>query len=228
MDSAETLRVRDRHAVAALPFSFLLGAILPAILGCAPTWNGPESRSAETHQNYLAIFQVDPLWVTLTQTLLANLFRWLDPSAAGVGDHAQTPKAAFRWTRTSYLLAASSSAIGHVYTAARIYTSNDEGTNLVRMRVPNSLGGPTGGLPDTLARGTFLYLQFDIPIFELASLVWAFVLLSKLPNRPRMSGLMMAVMMLIGYITIGAGATVSLALYVREGLLWEKGKAQTR
>ncbi|RWA08089.1 hypothetical protein EKO27_g7000 [Xylaria grammica] len=216
IDGADILRVRDQNAAAALPFSFLLGAVLPAVAGCAPTWNGPESRSPEVHQKYLAFFQIDPLWVALVQTLLVKLFRRLSV--------AQAPKAAYRWTRVSYLLAAASSAIGHIYTAARIYTSTDEGTNLARMRVPRPPHGPTGGLPDLVARGTFLYLQFDIPIFELASMAWAFLLLSRLPNRARKSDLTLAFTMLIGYLTVGAGATVSLALYVREGLLLEKRK----
>ncbi|GAW21539.1 hypothetical protein ANO14919_110620 [Xylariales sp. No.14919] len=216
IDSADVLRVRDQNAAVALPFSFLLGAVLPAVVGCAPTWNGPESRSPEVHQKYLAFFQIDPLWVALVQTLLVKLFRRLSV--------AQAPKAAYRWTRVSYLLAAASSAIGHIYTAARIYTSTDEGTNLARMRVPRPPHGPTGGLPDLVARGTFLYLQFDIPIFELASMAWAFLLLSRMPNRARKSDLTLALTMLIGYLTVGAGATVSLALYVREGLLLEKRK----
>ncbi|RYC58313.1 hypothetical protein CHU98_g7899 [Xylaria longipes] len=223
IDNAEVLRVRDQDAAGALPFSFLLGAILPAVLGCAPTWAGPESRSPEVHQKYLAFFQVDPLWMILIQALLTKFFRWLRSTEGG--DIVRTPQTAHRWTRTSYLLAAASSAIGHIYTAARIYTSTEEGTNLARMRIPYSLEGPTGGLPDILARGTFLYLQFDIPIFELASLVWAFVLLSRTPNQSGRSALRLAITMLIGYLTIGAGATVSLALYVREGLLPEKGKA---
>ncbi|KAI1308309.1 hypothetical protein F5Y03DRAFT_350653 [Xylaria venustula] len=222
IDDAEILRVRDQNAAIALPFSFLLGAILPAILGSAPTWNGPDSRTPGVHQKYLAVFQVDPLWVTLIQTLLTKLFHRLFSTESG--DLIQTPKTAHRWIRASYLLAAASSAIGRVYTAARIYTSTEEGTNLVRMRVPHPPAGPSGGIPNALARGTFLYLQFDIPIFELSSLAWAFLLLTRMPNRPRESNLTLASAMLIGYLTIGAGATVSLALYVREGRLLEKGK----
>ncbi|KAI0206713.1 hypothetical protein F4808DRAFT_405002 [Astrocystis sublimbata] len=226
IDNAEILRVRDPDAASALPFSFLLGAVLPGILGCAPTWTGQESRSPQEHQKYLAIFQVDPLWVTLTQTLLATLFRWLRSSE---GSHfIHDPKTAHMWTRASYLLAATTSTIGRVYTTARVYASTEEGTNLARMRIPYLMDGPTGGIPDTLARGTFLYLQFDIPIFELASMVWAYVLLCKVPSSPyqsTQSALKLALTMLVGYLTIGAGATVSLALYVREGLLPEKGKA---
>jgi hypothetical protein len=227
VDSAEILRVRDQDVAEALPFSFLLGAIFPAILGCAPTWDGPGSRSPEVHQNYLAFFQVDPLWVTLIQTILTKVFRWLHSRKGSVNPgHALSQ--AHKWTRASYLLAAASSAIGHVYYAARLYTSTDERTNLARIRVPNPPGGPTGGLTDILARGPFLYLQFDIAIFDMASLLWAFLLLSRMQNRPRMSDLTLAATLLIGYLTLGAGATVSLALYAREGLLpgeVKKGKA---
>ncbi|KAI3326288.1 hypothetical protein HD806DRAFT_520913 [Xylariaceae sp. AK1471] len=222
VDSAEILRVRDQNVAEALPFSFLLGAIFPAILGCAPTWDGPGSRSPEVHQNYLAFFQVDPLWVTLIQTILTKVFRWLRSSK--VADPGRAPRRAHKWTQASYLLAAASSAIGHVYSAAKLYTSTDERTNLVRIRVPYPPGGPTGGLPDLLARSPFLFLQFDITIFDIASLVWAFLLLSRMPDRPRISDLTLAFMMSIGYLTIGAGATVSLALYIREGLLPEKAK----
>ncbi|KAK5629001.1 hypothetical protein RRF57_004716 [Xylaria bambusicola] len=221
-DGADILRVRDRDAAMALPFSFLLGAILPAILACAPTWNGPDSRSPEVHQTYMAIFQVDPLWVTLLHTLLPKLFCWL--RANENGDRSQAPKTAHMWIRASYLLAAVSSAMGRIYTVARLYMSSEEGTNLARMRIPSPPQGPANGLPDVLARGTFLYLQYDVLIFDFASLSWAFLLLLRMSNRPKASNLTLAFIMLIGYLTIGAGATVSLALYVRESLLLEKGK----
>ncbi|KAI0521977.1 hypothetical protein F5B22DRAFT_594906 [Xylaria bambusicola] len=222
IDGADILRIRDRDAAMALPFSFLLGAILPAILACAPTWNGPDSRSPEAHQKYMAIFQVNPLWVTLLQTLLPKLFRWLHPNESS--DRPQASKTAHTWVRTSYLLAAVSSAMGHIYTVARLYMSSEEGTNLARMRIPSPPQGPASGLPDVLARGTFLYLQYDVLIFDFASLSWAFLLLLRMFNWPKASNLTLAFIMFIGYLTIGAGATVSLALYVRESLLLEKGK----
>ncbi|KAI1357814.1 hypothetical protein F5Y08DRAFT_138843 [Xylaria arbuscula] len=219
-DGADVLRVRDRDTAAALPFSFLLGAILPAILACAPTWNGPDSRSPEVHQKYLAIFQVDPLWVALIQTLMPKLFRWLRSSKRD--GLKESPKTAHTWIRSSYLLAAACSAMGRIYSVARVYMSTEEGTTLARIRIPSPPEGPVGGLPDPLARGTFLYLQYDVPIFEFASLSWAFLLLTRMPNRPQASNLTLAMIMLIGYLTIGAGATASLALYVRESLLQEK------
>ncbi|KAI8625676.1 hypothetical protein F5Y19DRAFT_449187 [Xylariaceae sp. FL1651] len=224
VDSAEILRVRDQDAAEALPFSFLLGAIFPAILGCAPTWDGPGLRSPEAHQNYLAFFQLDPLYVTLIQTILTRIFHRLH--ARKGGDPGRGPRRAHWWIQASYLLAAASSAMGHIYTAARIYSSTEKTTNLARMTVPYSLAGPVGGLPDILARSTFLYLQFDVPIFSFASLAWAYLLLSRMANRPRISNVTLACTILVGFFTIGAGATVSLALYVREGLLSEKGKAR--
>ncbi|KAI1825275.1 hypothetical protein F4861DRAFT_203453 [Xylaria intraflava] len=220
VDSAKILRVRDLNAATALPFSFLLGAVLPAILGLAPTWEGPDSRSPEVHQKYLAILQLDPIWIALTQAIVTNALGRTRP-----GSGVDPCRAAHGWTRSSYLLAAASSAIAHLYTAARILASTDERTNLLRMRVPSPLDGPTGGLPDILARRSILFLQFDIPILDVASLAWVFFLLSRTTNGPRMSASKLALMLLIGYVTIGAGATVSLALYVREGTLPEKDES---
>ncbi|KAI1270609.1 hypothetical protein F5Y18DRAFT_17934 [Xylariaceae sp. FL1019] len=220
-DDAETLQVRDTSVAKALPFSFLLGAVLPAILGLAPTWEGPGSRSPEAHQICLAFFQVDPLWVMLTQAILTEAFRWSHNSSSDV---QQASKSARNWTRSAYVAAAVSSTIGHLYTVARIYSSSNENTNILRMRIPSSWNGPTGGVPDMLARGTFLYLQMDIIIFDVASLVWAFALLSRLPNM-RMSSITLALAMLAGWAVLGAGGTVSLALLVREGLLPEKSSA---
>ncbi|KAI0152903.1 hypothetical protein GGR57DRAFT_503411 [Xylariaceae sp. FL1272] len=221
IDTAETLQVRDTSVAKALPFSFLLGAVIPAIMGCAPTWERPGSRTAEAHQKHLAFFQVDPLWVMLTQAILTKAFRQFNSTSS---DIQQASKPAQNWIRVGYIAAAASSTIGHLYTVARIYSSSDENTNFLRMRVPSSLNGPTGGVPDMLARGTFLYLQLDIIIFDVASLFWAFTLLSRLPSLG-MSRTRLALVMLAGWFVIGAGGTVSLALLVREGLLPVKSSA---
>ncbi|KAI2630027.1 hypothetical protein GGS21DRAFT_211448 [Xylaria nigripes] len=219
VDSTEILRVRDQGAAMALPWSFLIGAVLPTILGCAPTWNGPNSRAPEIHQKYLAFFQVDPLWVILTQIILTKVFGQICSNDGG-----NAPRTAHKWTRVSYLAAAASATIGHLYTIARIYNSTDERTNLLRMYLPVPPYGPTDGVPNPIARGTFLYLQFDVLIFGTASLMWVFWLLLGTTHRLKMSALKLATLLVIGGFTIGVGATVSLALYVREGILPEKEK----
>ncbi|CAJ2503148.1 Uu.00g105420.m01.CDS01 [Anthostomella pinea] len=216
IDSSDILRVRNVDAARALPFSFLLGAIFPAVLGSAPTWNGPDSRTPEVHQKLLAAWQPDPIWVSLIQYVLTK-------SSAGLRSRGEVHPNAQLWIRTAYLVSAASSALGHIYTMGRIFLSTDEGTNLVRMCLPFPFTGPSG-VPDILARGPWLYLQYDILSFDAASLSWAFILLTRMPNGPRISKLALAVLLLAGFVTIGSGATVSLALYVREGMLPEKAK----
>ena len=215
------LQVRDVNAARAIPFSFLLGAIVPAVVGSAPTWNGPESRSPEVHQGILAVWQADPIWVSLIQIALTNSSSWLRGERSG-GQKCDA-RAAHAWTRASYLVAAVCSGLGHLYTMGRIFTSTNEGTNFVRMYVPFPFTGPAG-VPDILARGPFLYLQYDVFIFSVASLTWAFLALSRVPGGPPLSNLGLAFALTGGYFTIGAGATVSLALYVREGLLPENAR----
>lgn len=231
------LRVRDADAAKALPFSFLLGAIAPAVVALAPTWQGPDARSATVHQTYLALFQVNPLWVASIQAILTLAFRRMRLSGGGGGAAgpglaatmtAADIRTAHRWARSSYLVAAGSSSMGHVYTAARAWVSTDKDANLFRMRVPSPPYGPAGGNSQLLARGTFLYLQFDVIIFDVACLVWAFLLLSRggaAQARLGISKAALALAFLTGWIVIGAGGTVSLALFLREGLLQAKPPA---
>lgn len=222
-DSAEVLQVRNINAARAIPFSFLLGAIVPAIVGSAPTWNGPESRSPEVHQEILAAWQLDPIYVSLIQMALTNSSSWLQGERSG--GQKRDARAAHAWTRASYLAAAFCSSLGHLYTVGRFLTSTNEGTNFVRMYVPFPFTGPAGA-PDILARGPWLFLQYDVIIFSIASLTWIFLLLSRMSRGPPLSNLGLAFALTSSCITIGAGATVSLGLYVREGLLPDKAKGK--
>lgn len=86
------------------------------------------------------------------------------------------------------------------------------------MYVPFPFTGPAG-VPDILVRGPWLFLQYDVIIFSVTSLTWVFFLLSRGPRGPPLSNLGLALALTGSCITVGAGATVSLALYVREGLL---------
>ncbi|KAI1437788.1 hypothetical protein GGR50DRAFT_604920 [Xylaria sp. CBS 124048] len=219
VNSARTFPVRDLNAAMALPFSYFLGAVVPVVLVLAPAWKGPNSRPPEAHQNYIALFQPSPLWMALIQTIMTGLLGRLPRSRNGGGSSGNPTRTAHGWTRATYLLAAVTSALTRLYTAVRIYTSTDATTSVLQLRIPSPPSGPARGLPDVLARGALLFLQFDIPIFEFASLSWAFWLLSSTTKGPWISGPKLAFVLLVGYITIGAGATVSLALFVREGLL---------
>ncbi|RYP71304.1 hypothetical protein DL771_004881 [Monosporascus sp. 5C6A] len=209
----EVYRVRNLNKARAIPFSFLIGAIIPALIGMAPTWNGPDSRSVVAHQTILAIWQPDPIWVAWIQMGLQNMTRWL---RGQTGPDVRKPTHnSFLWIRGSYVLAAVSSAVGHLYAVGRVLTSNDQNTNFVRMYVPFPFTGPAG-VPDILIRGPWLFLQYDLIIIGLSSISWAFILLARTPAGQRPSKPMLVLLMLAGYVTIGPGATVSLALYARE------------
>ena len=190
----------------AVPFSFLLGAIVPAIIGMLPTWIEPSARSARVHQNILAAWQPDPLWVSIfQQAIVAVLARRAKPEE----------RKGQRCVQISYLLAAASSAIGHLYVISYMSTSADSLQRLVRMYVPFLWSGPSQ-TTDILVHGPWLFLQYDLIIISLSSLSWGYSLLRRVrfDGAPTRSSLLAA--LLFGTLTIGPGATVSLALLWRE------------
>ena len=201
-----------------LPLSFILGAVVPAVVGMAPTWFGPELRSAEMHQILLAAWQPDPIWVS-----------WTLQAAAYAGTHfigrsAGTPedrRKAYWWVRVSYLLAAILSALGHLYVVSRIISSYGETVNFTRMYVPFPITGPAGTASNIFARGPWLFLQYDFLIISLSSLSWAYLLLRQTAWAQRFSRGILGLIMFVGTVTIGPGASVSLALFVRESQLHE-------
>lgn len=126
---SKTTPVSDLNTARAIPASFVLGAIAPVVVGMLPTWLGPRSRAAIHHQDILAAWQPDPVWVSWIFTTLASLGSW---ATAGTTSCAED---SYQWIRGSYLLAATSSAAGHLYVIERILTSNDESLSIIRMYV---------------------------------------------------------------------------------------------
>lgn len=191
----------------AIPLSFLAGAIFPAVLGMLPTWM---TRSPRAHQFILAAWQLDPVWVSVFHAGLTMLFSLLPRSE---GD----TRAAVWWTRLSFLVAAATCAIGHLYVLGRILISENERLSFTRMYVPRLLTGPADSTSQ-LARGPWLFLQYDFIIYSLASLSWVFILLSRM--KPRVSWidrLNLSLLMFLGAVSLGPGTVVSLALWWREG-----------
>lgn len=87
----------------------------------------------------------------------------------------------------------------------------------------------TGGAGDAekLLRGPWLFLQFDLIIIALASLSWVYLLLCDLVGGQKLSGSRLVLALLTSLVLLGPGATVSLALFWREGLL-EQLRKETR
>ncbi|KAI2609239.1 hypothetical protein GGR54DRAFT_651825 [Hypoxylon sp. NC1633] len=210
---ARIMRVVDSNQAAAIPFAFLFGAVTPFLIGMAPTWLGPSSRSAAKHQIILAAWQPDPVWVSLIMAIFATLIRY-QMSRAGANRN-QDKRRAHRYVCASYLLATASSGLGHLYVMIRVIISKNQAVDLVRMYVPLLFTGPPGTM-DILVRGPWLFLQYDFIIISLSSLSWAFLLLRPIYPKWHVSGLTLALAMMASSVVIGPGATVSIALLIRE------------
>lgn len=216
----EVSRAKRADTARSIPFGFLLGAVFPAVIGLAPVWYGPELRSAATHQDVLAAWQPDPVWVALIQNGFLNVISFMGINLRR-DDERHT---AYKWIRISYLLAAVSSALGHLYAVAATLTGDAPVKSLVRMYVPFPTAGPAG-VTDILVGGPWLFLQYDLIIISLSSLSWAFIMLAKASRRQDSSNCRLLLLMLVGFMSIGPGATVSLALFAREKMLPVDSKA---
>ena len=192
----------------ALPISFALGGLIPAIIGMWPTWY---HRSTTAHQNILASWQPDPIWVSIFQIAATNLFRWWSDSAS----QRDLGKASW-WVKMSYAMAAASSAFGHVYVMVIISFSGDPSLRFMRMYFPHLFSGPQGTGHNILMRGPWLFLQYDFIIISLSSLSWAYLLVSKMDSNTGMRDTWIMPLIVVGTLTVGPGATVSLLLYWRE------------
>ncbi|KAK9772338.1 hypothetical protein SCAR479_11038 [Seiridium cardinale] len=213
--SQKTLpRVIDVNRARALTPALLLGVAAPTAFIMAPAWMGPNYRLADEHQIYVAIFMLSPIWVAgiLEATTLAGA------SLRSVATTRTNRSAAAWWVRAAYLQTCAISAVGHLYPTYKLLVAeNPEIVNLTRMYVPAPFEGPSG-VEDILVIGSWLFLQYDHIIISLSSLSWALVLLRKTP-LDRIPTIVMILLLLVGSVVLGPGATVSLALYLREGHL---------
>jgi hypothetical protein len=196
-------------AVKAIPISFLLGAIIPTVVGMWPTWY---HRSPIMHQRILAVWQPDPLWVAGIQLVAKHIFAYFQNSK--VSDDAAEIS---RWVKKSYLMAAICSALGHTYVILMISFSTDPSLEFKRMYWPRFFTGPKGTEDNMLVNGPWLFLQYDFIIIALSSLSWAYILVLKtVKDLNQMHMVKLALFFALGTCILGAGTTVSLALYWRE------------
>lgn len=180
-------------------------------------WLDPNSRPASTQQMVLAMWQPDPLWVAALMVVLTNVSQsYYDCGATGV----ERRRTAHYWVKATLLLVVGTSGITHLYVAQKTLGSSNDAVHLVRMYLPFPFTGPSGA-EHILARGPWLFLQYDFLLIALSSLSWAFLQLRDLPSTRRFSSGTLGVLLFIGGFAIGPGATVSIALLVRETLLPE-------
>lgn len=214
--ASRPLRQVPLPAAYAIPFSFGIGAVLPAVIGLLPMW---VERSTIAHQNILAVWQLHPLWVSIIQFTLMSVIS----KAFGSGRRNHAPS--YHWIRASYLAAAIFSAAGHIYALAFATLSSDPGLSVAGLCVP-FVRTAFGSERDPLLNGPWLFLQFDLIIIAVASLSWVYLLLEDLVDVQRITRGMLMLALSICSVIVGAGATVTIALFWREGLL-EQLRKQT-
>ncbi|KAH6645367.1 hypothetical protein BKA67DRAFT_696448 [Truncatella angustata] len=214
-------QVVDLHKARALPIAFILGAFAPMTALMAPTWLGPEGRSAASQQMIIALFQPSPILFSILLALFTRGSAYLSHGGRLGPDGPRDNKKARRWVQGSYLAAAAASIIGRVYVLIRVLTAEDSGSvSLLRMYVPFPFTGPAG-TNEVLVGGPWLFLQWDSIIISLASSFWALVLL-KQDRIVRESTGIVALVLTAGAVVLGPGATVTMALCIREGHLPER------
>ncbi|KAJ5788019.1 hypothetical protein N7457_003009 [Penicillium paradoxum] len=199
----------------AIPFSFLLGAVLPAVIGMMPLWS---ARSDNMHQIVLALWSADPVWVSLIQQLLVKAQMMWIPKAAP----EQTDITSW-WLRVAFFLSATVAGITHIYALGSLIQSKSDIMALARIYLPWPDQYPHGAvLP--LKYGPWLFLKYDWVLMSLGSVGWVFFQLQKAQSSAESDWhwAFVVILLLAGCILLGAGSTVSMALFWREGLLQRK------
>ncbi|OOQ83529.1 hypothetical protein PEBR_34482 [Penicillium brasilianum] len=199
----------DSTSASTLSFSFLLGAVAPAVIGMLPTWG---HRDPILHQKILAAWQPDPVWVSMFQVIFVAILSQIRPPST---NKPPTRRHGVYW---AYSLAALSSTIGHLYTWSVILRSSALELGWGRIYIPDPFHGP----PDAtalLAKGPWLFLQYDLIIIALSSLSWAYVVACRTSHSQSSVKFVLPLLLVIGQIIFGAGATVSLVLLWREAMM---------
>ncbi|KAH8200317.1 hypothetical protein TruAng_005533 [Truncatella angustata] len=120
-------------------------AFAPMTALMAPTWLGPEGRSAASQQMIIALFQPSPILFSILLALFTRGSAYLSHGGRLGPDGPRDNKKARRWVQGSYLAAAAASIIGRVYVLIRVLTAEDSGSvSLLRMYVPFPFTGPAG------------------------------------------------------------------------------------
>ncbi|KAF7915870.1 uncharacterized protein EAE98_010950 [Botrytis deweyae] len=227
-EQPDVLAPSDVSSSRAIPVSFIIGVVLPTIMAMLPTWSHT-SLDPVAHQKILAIWQLTPLWMSLTQAVITwALSQCADrmPSMS-LRKKVIDNRIAAWWIQVSYLLAAVLSFLGHLHALTPVVLSSDPVNGVQRAYLPSFFTALLES-PNILSSGPWMFLQFDVMIIALSSISWAYILLSRLLAR-RSGNLcdsklaqfspLLFTLFLLGVSILGPGTTVCLALFWREGEL---------
>lgn len=165
----------------ALPISITLGYVVPAIMMCLPS---PTFTSFETHQIWMSIWQVFPIWVAIFQITLSKLFSIVYPVESKYHLAAERNAHLISQLRRVYLFAFIFSSITHIAAwtlsiSSLLFPALFNPTILPYLHPRRCFLPPIPTSSETtpnLGEGFLNFLLYDEYIGLLATLIWALVI----------------------------------------------------
>ena len=183
--------------------SLLIGFVLPMCLMLYPA--APASLE---HQKYIAVFQMFPLWIALTQQLLNFVLRSCVPGQWGSKQSTSDQQTVPNFV---YASAAAFSGLTHFYFIASVV--NKPSLSFSRCFVPDHQAQDFGNQ-------VLVFLKFDYLFTFFTLLLWVYLEFQQVGRHdPRWVG----AALLVGSVLVGPGATAAIAWAVREHTLERTG-----
>ncbi|KAI9702836.1 MAG: hypothetical protein M1836_008050 [Candelina mexicana] len=164
-----------------LPFSVLLGVIVPSILMCLPA---PHVVTFERKQLFVIIWQAFPLWISLWQFCLSTLLSVILGPGASFRSAAERKAGVLHALRHTYVFAFTVSSVTHIAGLTLSITSllcpaifapaYPPLFHPFRIFVP--MNPFSSAKVSSIGEGSLSFLQYDIWIGCAASILWAAVL----------------------------------------------------
>lgn len=162
--------------LAIAPVATLIGFGIPSAVMALPA---PTVISFGTKLNWLAVQQGWPIWIYLAQKLLESFVAWFR-SMVSMRTEKQKRAETAKYMRRAYLLALGTSAGAHLlYTGlglAAYYLPGVLSTKLQVQLQPENFFVPPNPFGDekatTLSNGALWFLQWDLIIGVLATMIW--------------------------------------------------------
>ncbi len=179
--SAATSLLAHPAELRILPFSILLGLIVPSILMCLPA---PNVVTFPQQQMLILIWQAFPLWVSLWQFILSIMSSAIGFETSSHRSAADRKAGVLRTLRPTYLFAFTFSSASHVATLTLSITSllcpavfasgYPSLFHPIQIFVP--LSPFSTAKVSSIGEGSLSFLQYDLIIGSAASILWALVL----------------------------------------------------
>ena len=207
-------RLPLNDATALLPA--ILGSYVPLVLMLSPPL---VDYTVDQHQTFIAIFQIAPLIFSAMQHALAAL---LASTSTGNGN----PGKSKRYVVGAYLFTGACSAAAHGYAMLTALFSGDQAISFKRVYVPSPSKVDRASV-EKITEGAHLFLQYDYMIISLTCILYTYLLFEShlkpkaflrayLTALPVSEGKAATLLIALSTAVLGAGATVSLALWAKE------------